>query len=311
MIPKEYEKYEKVVTVSAVNFTPVWGNKAANLDKIKTVVAQAARIGSNFVAFPELALSGYECGEETLRDKKPCAMHVAAAESIPGPSTEEIARLGREFNIYVLMGIPECDASDRDVRYISVAVIGPEGVLGRYRKLVIAPPSDWAGWTKRICGFRPGNDLPVFKTRFGPIGVQVCADLSIVPEYTRILCHKGARIIFNCSGSDSGPGKIERLLQVTATRGSENFVYVVSANLVGKERTVSYCGHSCIAGASFPRATQVFAEGGDSEEIVSATLSFDNLHYWWTAADPKRLTDLELVAEEYRKLVDHSKNQTF
>jgi predicted amidohydrolase len=95
VIPKEYEKYEKVVTISAVNFNPVWGDKEANLKKIKKATAQAAQTGSNIIVFPELALSGYECGDETRSDKKPSAMHVAAAETIPGPSTKEIARTAK------------------------------------------------------------------------------------------------------------------------------------------------------------------------------------------------------------------------
>ena len=35
MIPKEYEKYENTVTVAAVNWKGEWGNKEANLKKIK------------------------------------------------------------------------------------------------------------------------------------------------------------------------------------------------------------------------------------------------------------------------------------
>ncbi len=299
MIPKEYAKYEKSVTVAAVNFNPIWGDKAANLEKIKKMTTQAAQIGANIIAFPEMALSGYECGDGPRQDKKPCAMHVAAAETIPGPATEEIAKLAKDLDVYVLVGMPEKDSKDPDTRYISVAVIGPEGLVGRYRKIAVAPPPIW---TEQLCGFKFGNELSTFETRYGPIGVQICAAFWIIPEYTRILCHKGARIIFNCTGSNVGPGKIERMPQVTSTRGNESFVYAVSANLVGKEKTVYYYGHSCIAGASFPRGTQTFAEGGETEEIVSATLSFDNLHFWWAAADPKNLINLKLVADEYKKL---------
>jgi predicted amidohydrolase len=225
-------------------------------------------------------------------------MHENAAETIPGPSTEEIAKLTKELDVYVLLGMPE---KDTEGRYIAVAVIGPEGVIGKYRKIAVAPAPIW---TEQGCGFKPGTELPIFETRYGPIGIQICAAFWIIPEYTRILCHKGARIIFNCTGSNDGPGKIERMPQVTSTRGNESFVYAVSANLVGKERTISYYGHICIAGAYFPRGTHTFSEGGESEEIVSATLSFDNLHYWWAAADPKKLINLELVASEYRKLAD-------
>ncbi len=306
MIPKEYQEYEESVTVAAVNFNPVWGNKAATLEKIKNNIVAAAKIGSNIIAFPELALSGYECGEETRREKMACAVHEAGAETIPGPSTDEISRLTKDLDVYVLLGMPERDTYDPKKRYISVAVIGPEGVIGRYRKITIAPAPKW---TEATCGFSPGNELPIFETRYGPIGVQICAAFWHIPEYTRILCHKGARIIFNCTGSSSGPGKIERMSQVNMTRGNESFVYAVSANLVGTEKTISYYGHSCIAGCSFPIPTRVFAEGGEAEEIVTATLSFDNLHSWWAVSDPKKMIDLDLVAREFAGLAKNRQSQ--
>ena len=50
----------ETVSLACVNFHPEWGNKAANLDKIKAFVTDAAHQGNNIVIFPELALSGYE-----------------------------------------------------------------------------------------------------------------------------------------------------------------------------------------------------------------------------------------------------------
>ena len=43
-------------------------------------------------------------------------------------------------------------------------------------------------------------------------------------------------------------------------------------------RPADYLGHSVIAGPAFPRFSQVYAEAGDGEEIVSATLSFERLY---------------------------------
>lgn len=301
MIPEEYQKYEKGVTVSVVNFNPVWGNKGDNLKKIKNMATTASQLGSNIVAFPELALSGYECGEEARRDLKPCSMHEEAAETIPGPSTEEVTRLAKKLGIYIIFGMPERDEKDLNVRYISAAVVGPEGILGRYRKLCTAPPPMW---TEQVC-FQRGNEVPVFETKYGPIGLLVCADFWVMPELIRILWLKGARLIFNLTSGMIGPGKAEHFARVTAARAAESSIYVASANLVGMERTLSYHGHSTIAGPAFPLLSHIYAQGEDREEIVTATLSFERLHYQWSLDDLKnqRRIHSELIINEFNKLM--------
>lgn len=299
MIPKEYEKYERTVTVACINWSGVWGDKAANLEKIKAKVTEASKIGANIISFPELALSGYECGEEARREQRPCSMHTEAAETIPGPSTEEIAKLTKELGVYVILGMPERNDKDPKVHYNSSAVIGPEGIVGRYRKIML---SSLPIWTEEIC-FKPGDELPVFETRYGPIGVQICADFWMAPEYSRILYLKGARVIFNLAGSAAGPGKTEFMTTMTGARGSEDCVYTVSCNYVGKERTFSYYGHGTIAGPSSPRLTRIFAQGGEGEEIVHATLSFEALHQSRHVVDLRKKVNWKLIVKEYKQLL--------
>ena len=53
-----------------MNFHGVWGDKAANLEKIKTHVREASKLGAKIISFPELAGSGYECGDEAQRENK-------------------------------------------------------------------------------------------------------------------------------------------------------------------------------------------------------------------------------------------------
>jgi predicted amidohydrolase len=182
MIPEKYQKYEKVVSIACVSFTTIWGNKQANLEKIKKYVVEAVSQGNNIVVFPELALSGYECDDG--------CMHHTNAETVPGPSTEEIAALAKKHNVYVVFGLPEKDKKDPNIHYISSAVVGPEGILGAYRKLHLME----SPFTETKC-FKPGNDLPIFETKYGPIGIQICYDFWSFPEITRILALKGARII--------------------------------------------------------------------------------------------------------------------
>ncbi len=296
-MPKDYEKK---VTVAAVNWKGEWGNKAANLEKIKTKIREATQLGVNMVCFPELALNGCECGEEAERNQKPCSMHMETAETIPGPSTEEIAKLAKELGVYVIFGMTERDAKDPDTRYNAAVVVGPEGILGSYRKLHLSPPPIW---TEFFC-FTRGSELPIFETRYGLIGVQICADFWTYPELCRILSLKGARIIFNPTGSAAHPGKIDMMTYLTAARGKENEVYTVSANHVGKERTFSYYGHSTIAGTAFPRFCKVFAQGEYDEEIVSATLNFEALAFARETFQIKEKGNWKLIVNEYQKIIE-------
>ncbi len=291
-IPERYQAYDQTVTVGCVNYHTAWGDKAANLEKIKAGVEEAARQGIDVVAFPELALSGYECSQDFT-------MHRELAETIPGPATEEIAAIAREHDMYVVFGMPEQDARDSDIRYISCPLIGPEGLIGTYRKLHLGPPPIF---TETLC-FKGGSAIPVFETRFGPVGIQICADFWAFPELSRIQMLKGARLIINCSGSpDLAPDRPRYMTQQTGARATENLVYAASANLVGKENSTSFYGCSTIAGPAFPRFTHIYAQGADREEIVSATLSFAKLHRVREAIPIEAIRRSDVILREFNEL---------
>ena len=289
--------HPETVSIACINFHPTWGDKAANVDKMKTFVTEAAGQGNNIIIFPELALSGYECSEELEGEHKSCRMHRELAETIPGPTTEKIAALAKESNVYVIFGMPENDKAILDRRYISSVVIGPEGILGAYRKLHLAPRPRF---TESLC-FSPGGDLPVWKTRYGIIGVLICYDFYFFPELARIMALKGATLLINTTASAAGPGKPYFIVQQTGCRATENLVYAASANLVGKERTKTYYGHSVIAGPHDPRPAFVFAEGGETEEIVSATLNFTRLRSYTEKLDWKKNRQSQLISQEMSK----------
>lgn len=293
MIPESYAKYETSVTVGCVNYNSIWGDKAANLDKIKGLIREAANQGVNIVAFPELALTGYESNEDH-------SLHRKLAETIPGPATDEIAALAKELDLYVIFGMPEHEADNPDLLFISCPLIGPEGLIGTYRKLHLGPPPIFA----ETLIFKGGDSVPVFDTRYGPIGIQICGDFWTVPELSRIQMLKGARLIFNCSGSPDSPGKPYYMGQQTGARATENLVYTASANMTGKERTISFYGHSTIAGPDFPRFAKIYAQGGYAEEIVTATLNFTKLHRFRNALDLVEVVRSDVILEEFQKLAD-------
>lgn len=107
------------------------------------------------------------------------------AETIPGPSTEYFGELSAKHNLYLVVGLVERE----EHQIFNVAVlIGPDGkVVGKYRKVTLPRGEIEAGLT-------PGNDYPVFNTRFGRVGMMICYD-GFFPEVARRLSNNGAEVI--------------------------------------------------------------------------------------------------------------------
>lgn len=292
-------EYRRFISIACVNFQTKWGDKKANLEKMKLFAAEASRVGNNLVVFPELALSGYECDESIHTSHQPCNMHRELAEPVPGPSTLEMAKIAREFEIYIVFGMTEQDKDNPASTYISSAVVSPKGILGTYRKLHLAPSPNF---TEDVC-FKRGHEIPVWETEFGPIGVLICYDFWYFPELARIAALKGARVIVNTTASGAGPGKPYFIVQQTGSRATENIVYTATANLVGKDRTKSFAGHSVIAGPLDNRPAHVFVEAGEAEEIISATLDFEKLRIRNEIMPWQKSRQSKLISEEFKKLL--------
>ena len=295
--------YPKLVTVGSVNFDSVVGDKAASLEKLVGVVRDAAHQGCDLVVFPELALNTWGECEECDSKSRPCAWHLDQSELIPGPSTEIVAKVARDLDIHVIFGMEERDPVQPEVLYNSAVLIAPEGVVGAYRKVHLGIPLE----TNR---FTPGDQVPVFETKLGPIGISICYDFYNNPELSRILALKGARILVNPTGSSDLPGKAKIITYTTLVRAQENLVYAVSANRVGVQGGSRWAGNSVIGGPAFPGFGNVLAEAGLEEQLIVATLNFDQLAAWydwlpwreWRLGAQRYATDI--IAREFTAIAD-------
>lgn len=218
-------------------------DKAVNLKSILDRLSAAAKAGAKIVIFPECALTGY-C-YESLDEARPLA------ESIPGPSTESIARAAREFDCTAVVGMLERSG---DKLFNSAAVIGPEGVHGKYRKIHLP----YIGADR----FTTSGDIPfpVFATRHGKIGVVICYDCSF-PESGRSIKLNGADLL---AIPTNWPSNSDTFQHVPSVRAMENHIIVAAADRVGKERGFTFAGHSQII--DFSGIT--LKEAGETEEAV-------------------------------------------
>ena len=295
--------YPNLVTVGSVNFESVPRKKAATLEKILEVIRDASHQGCDLVVFPELALNSWGECRECADGGQPCAWHLEQAELVPGPATERIAKVASDLDIHVIFGMEERDPHAPETLYNSAVLIGPDGLIGTYRKVHLGIPLE----TNR---FTPGDCLPVFDTRLGPIGISICYDFYNNPELSRILALKGARILVNPTGSTNLPGKAAMITYTTLVRAQENLVYAVSSNRVGEQGGSRWAGNSVIGGPHFPGFGKVLAEAGLEEGLIVATLNFDQLAAWydwlpwreWRLGAQRYATDL--VAREFSEIAD-------
>jgi predicted amidohydrolase len=118
----------------------------------------------------------------------------------------------------------------------TAVLVGPDGLIGRYRKTHLP----FLGVDRFV---QAGDDLPVFETPLGRIGIEICYDLRF-PELTRSLALHGAQIVAQPTNWPLAARSNADVL--TRARAHENRIFVLTANRVGRERDAEFCGWSQI-----------------------------------------------------------------
>ena len=247
------------VAVAALQIGRTTGDKEANIATAIAALRLAAAGGAKILALPELFSTEYFCQVYDPR-------FFAYAEPIPGPTTDRLATVTRELGVTVVAPIFEIDP-DRQVYFNSAAVIGPDGLIGRYRKRHI--PNIPNALEKSY--FAPGNvGYPVFETPHARIGVVICYDRHF-PECYRHLALGGAQIIFTCANTPTPQSK--RLwVPEMMVNASGNGVYIVQTNAVGREGSFDFFGLSTIVG---PRGELISQLEAPEPGILRADLDLD------------------------------------
>ncbi len=157
------------------------------------------------------------------------------AEEIPGPSTEPFLALCKEYSSFALCPIYE-RASEGT--FNTVVIVGPDGIMGRYRKNHVP---NIAFWEEKLF-FQPGDTgLPVFETPYAKFGIQTCWD-NFFPEGSRILALNGAEIIF--SPTAAAFDSEARWTSVISANAISNNLFIFRINRVGKTGHLQFYGRS-------------------------------------------------------------------
>ncbi len=183
-------------------------NKETNLRKIEDFTVRAKDQAADLVIFPELSLTGYVLHDQLYE----------SAEAIPGPSTKRIAEIAKKTGLHIIFGIPELSGQTKATLFNTAVLVGPKGVIGKYRKMYL--PTHSVFEEKRY--FRPGYQVAAFNTPIGNIGLIICYDI-FFPEICRLTRLKGANLIVCISASPAIRKSYFELLTAARAIGKHSF----------------------------------------------------------------------------------------
>ena len=228
-------------------------------EKSFNLINEAIKTNPDFIVLPEIFTTRYF---PQYRDDDSFNL----AETIPGPTTDEILKIINKKPITVIASIYEHE-KESNAFYCSAAILnGKRGYIGKYRKLHI--PSALS--IHEVYFFKPGDLGHVtFETEKGKIAVMLCYDRHFV-ESARIYGLKNVDILFVCSATPISAKPVWQ--SELCAHAYMNGYYVACANRVGTEDNIRFLGNSLICNYK----GEIINLTNDSEEkIIVSDIDID------------------------------------
>jgi predicted amidohydrolase len=163
----------QTLRVAAVSMNGFLGVPERILTAIDTWCERAVAERVELVLFPELVVHGH-CTPNTWQ----------LAEPVPdGPSVARLVQIARRHRLILCAGLSE---KERDIVYNTQVLVGPEGYIGKQRKLHLS--------RDEVFYYNGGSELPVFDIGSCKLGIVICYDNQF-PEVARVLALRGADLL--------------------------------------------------------------------------------------------------------------------
>jgi predicted amidohydrolase len=204
----------ETIRIAAVVFNSRRGCTRENIERMDRWIGAASRSGAAIVCFPELNITGYGV-DPGMRE---------AAESLSGDVGHRLGIMAERHQVVILAGLAEKGENGRI--FASHLAVGPQGWLGVYRKVHIAPPEQNT--------LDAGTGAPVFEAAGTRFGIQLCYDAHF-PEFSTRMALDGADVIFMPHASPRGTPEEKRdsWMRHLPARAFDNAVFVVACNQTG------------------------------------------------------------------------------
>jgi predicted amidohydrolase len=207
----------RVVRVAGIVLKWIRGEKETNFQRAEPMIREAAANGAELVVTTECFLDGYAIADKSI----PLDVYRALGEPIPdGPYFQRLAALAKELKIHLIAGMIEADGEHR---FNTAVLIGSDGaLLGKYRKQKLG---------HELARNTPGDKSLVFPTRFGKLGLLICADRTDA-DIVRRYRENGAEFLICPSGGMFGPKTNDPIVQARSKENRLPIVFVHPAEFL-------------------------------------------------------------------------------
>ena len=243
--------------IALAQIAPAATDKTGNLKLIAKTAVLAGKKGVDLVIFPELSLTGYVVKDQIY----------TLAENIPGPSTRALEKVAKQTRTHIIFGMPEVSEKTQATLYNAAVLIGPDELIGKYRKMYL--PTHSVFEEKRY--FRPGYAAAALSTELGKIGLIICYDI-FFPEVSRLARLEGAQLTVCISASPAVRRAYFETL--TVARAIENTNFLAFVNLAGIEDGLQFWGGSRLIG---PQGRILAKAKYDEPDLVISEVDYTDI----------------------------------
>jgi nitrilase len=192
------------VRVACVQVEPAILDRAATLDKIVAVTAEAKANGAQLVVFPETFIPAYPssawarflAGWADPRAKGAYAQLSRESLDVPGPDVERLGEIAREHDVWLVTGVNERDPERPGTLYNALLYHAPDGTLAVHHRKLVPTNHERLVW-----GQGDGRGLRAIETGLGRIGGLVCWE-NYMPLARFALYESGVEIYIAATADD-------------------------------------------------------------------------------------------------------------
>jgi predicted amidohydrolase len=193
------------------------GDRRGNFVRIDNAIRESKDAGADIACFPETAILGWVNLDAHKR-----------ARPIPGEDSDRLCRLAEDYNLYLCVGLAEKQGGNL---YDSTVLIDNKGnILLKHHKInllkeLMSPP------------YTPGKSINVVETKFGRVGLLICADTHDSKILKCMAAMKPDLLLVPygyAAVEDEWPGHGKELEKVVINTARKTKAFVIGTNLVGE-----------------------------------------------------------------------------
>ena len=160
--------------VAAMHVSPVFLDAHKTVEKVCSLIAEAAGHGAKLVAFPEAFIPAFPLWSSV---RAPIANHdffrrlAANAVKVPGPELRRVALVAKKYQVMVSLGINEGTDASVGCIWNSNVLIGEDGLLLNHHRKIVPTYFEKMSWANG-----DGAGLRVVETPLGRIGMLICGE---------------------------------------------------------------------------------------------------------------------------------------